>query len=184
VDELNKQSSAWSAFITTSRRLDKIYNGIIFKEHPLLDSDAFNGDEKTFRGITTPLAQTNSPYDFNAIPIHVLGSIYERFLGKIIVATAKQARVEDKPEVRKAGGVYYTPEYIVRYIVENTVGNLIEGKTPAQIQEMRFADIACGSGSFLLGVYDTLLRYHATYYNRTKKNRDIGIKAGCIQKPD
>jgi len=86
--------------------------------------------------------------------------------------------------VRKAGGVYYTPEYIVRYIVANTVGKLIDGKTPAQIQEMRFADIACGSGSFLLGVYDTLLRYHAAYYNRTKKNREIGIKAGCIQKED
>ena len=61
---------------------------------------------------------------------------------------------------------------------------MIEGKTPAEIQEMRFADIACGSGSFLLGVYDTLLRYHTAYYNRTKKNRAEGIKAGCIQRQD
>jgi len=67
--------------------------------------------------------------------------------------------------VRKAGGVYYTPEYIVRYIVENTVGKLIEGKSPAQIADMKFADIACGSGSFLLGVYDLLIRYHTKFYN-------------------
>jgi adenine-specific DNA-methyltransferase len=53
----------------------------------------------------------------------------------------------------------------VRYIVENTVGKLIEGKTPAQIAEMKFADIACGSGSFLLGVYDLLLRHHTKFYN-------------------
>jgi len=184
IEDLQKKGKSWENFISTSRRLDRVYNGIIFKEHDLLDSDKFNADERVFDKISQALSHRESPYDFNAIPIHILGSIYERFLGKVIIATAKQARVEDKPEVRKAGGVYYTPEYIVRYIVENTVGKLIEGRTPAHIQEMRFADIACGSGSFLLGVYDTLLRYHAAYYNRTKKNRDIGVKAGCIQKPD
>lgn len=46
-----------------------------------------------------------------------------------------------------------------------TVGKLIEGTTPAEIAEMRFADIACGSGSFLLGIYDLLLNYHSRYYN-------------------
>jgi adenine-specific DNA-methyltransferase len=184
IEDLHKKGKSWENFIATSRRLDRVYNGIIFKEHSLLDSNKFNADERVFDKISQSLSHRESPYDFNAIPIHILGSIYERFLGKVIVATAKQARVEDKPEVRKAGGVYYTPEYIVRYIVENTVGKLIEGKTPAQIQEMRFADIACGSGSFLLGVYDTLLRYHTAYYSRTKKNRDIGIKAGCIPKTD
>jgi hypothetical protein len=184
IEDLHKSGRSWENFIRTSRRLDRVYNGIIFKEHSLLDSDTFKADERVFDKISQSLSHQNSPYDFNAIPIHILGSIYERFLGKVIIATAKQARVEEKPEVRKAGGVYYTPEYIVRYIVDNTVGTLIEGKTPAQIQEMRFADIACGSGSFLLGVYDTLLRYHATYYNRTKKNRGEGIKAGCIQRQD
>lgn len=179
IGDLHRRGEAWSNFIKTSRRLDKIYNGIIFKEHPLLDRASFQVDEKTFNKIIGNLSHTNSPYDFNAIPIHILGSIYERFLGRVIVATAKQARVEDKPEVRKAGGVYYTPEYIVRYIVDNTVGKLIEDKTPEEIRQMRFADIACGSGSFLLGVYDTLLRYHTAYYNRTKKNQAEGRKAGC-----
>ena len=50
------------------------------------------------------------------------------FLGKVIRLTAgHQAKVETKPEVRKAGGVYYTPTYIVDYIVKNTVGKLVEG---------------------------------------------------------
>lgn len=44
---------------------------------------------------------------------------------------------------------------------------------------MRFADIACGSGSFLIGVYDYLLRYHTDFYNQ-KKNRNAAAKAGCI----
>jgi len=67
------------------------------------------------------------------------------------------------------------------YIVENTVGKLIEGKTPAQIAEMRFADIACGSGSFLLGVFDLLLHYHRDWFNA---NPDKAKKAGCVQRDD
>jgi adenine-specific DNA-methyltransferase len=157
--------TAWQDFIAESRRLDGIYNGIVFKTHQILDAPSFKVDDDAFSDICESLSHINSPYDFNAVPIHILGSIYERFLGKVIVATEKRAKVEEKPEVRKAGGVYYTPEYIVRYIVENTVGKLIEGKSPAQIADMKFADIACGSGSFLLGIFDVLIRYHTKYYN-------------------
>jgi len=59
-------------------------------------------------------------------------------------------KVEEKPEVRKAGGVYYTPRYIVDYIVRETVGKAIEGKSPKQIEKIRILDPACGSGSFLV----------------------------------
>ncbi|MEK0449504.1 MAG: hypothetical protein RL088_1772 [Verrucomicrobiota bacterium] len=157
---------AWRKFLAASRKLDTRYNGIVFKYHPILDDPAkLPVDDARFADLCEELSHTKSPYDFNAIPIHILGSIYERFLGSVIVTTAQRATVEQKPEVRKAGGVYYTPEYIVRYICEQTVGKLIDGKTPAQIAKMRFADIACGSGSFLLGIYDLLLRYHGTWYN-------------------
>jgi type I restriction-modification system DNA methylase subunit len=165
VDGFGDKGTAWEDFIAASRRLDGIYNGIVFKHHNILDSDKFRVDDTAFADICERLAHVNSPYDFDAIPIHILGSIYERFLGNVVVATDKRVRVEPKPEVRRARGVYYTPEYIVRYIVENTVGKLIAGKTPTQIAEMRFADIACGSGSFLLGVFDLLLTYHGHYYN-------------------
>jgi adenine-specific DNA-methyltransferase len=179
VDKFGDKGTAWQDFIATSRRLDGIYNGIVFKDHPLLDKPGFRVDDDLFADICKKLAHANSPYDFNAIPIHILGSIYERFLGKVIVATDKRVKVEEKPEVRKAGGVYYTPEYIVRYIVENTVGKLIAGKTPDQIAEMRFADIACGSGSFLLGIYDTLLTYHGNWYNQ---HPDKAKKGDCIER--
>ena len=165
VANLIDRKLAWELFSRYSRKLDPKYNGLIFKPHPVIDAEGFNPpDEEVFQEVCKGLAGPDSPYNFDQIPISILGNIYERFLGKVVHATAKQAKVQDKPEVRKAGGVYYTPDYIVRYIVKETVGKLIEGKTPAEISNMAFADIACGSGSFLIEVYDLLLKYHERYY--------------------
>ena len=166
----------WQKFIEISKRLDAKYNGVVFKEH-FIDKKAFLGaDEELFRSIAADLDHTNTPYDFNYIPIHILGNIYERFLGKIIVIENGKASIELKPEVRKAGGVFYTPKYIVDYIVENTVGKLIADKKPKEIAKLTFADIACGSGSFLIGVFDYLLDYHKNYYN---EHTDEAEKEGC-----
>ena len=71
--------------------------------------------------------------------------------------TAGRVRIEDKPEVKKAGGVYYTPSYIVDYIVERTVGQLLEGREPKSAAKLRILDPACGSGLFLIGAYQHLL---------------------------
>ena len=179
VDRFGEKGAAWEDFTAASRRLDAIYNGIVFKPNAILDAPDFRVDNDAFADICKKLAHINAPYDFNAIPIHILGSIYERFLGKVIVATDKRVRVDEKPEVRKAGGVFYTPQYISRYIVKNTVGQLIEGKTPDQIATMRFADIACGSGSFLLGICDLLLEYHGKYYN---ENPGKARQGDCVER--
>lgn len=168
----------WEDFILDCRKLDAKYNGVVFKEHPLLDKKGFAGAElKRFLSICQEISNTNSPYDFNYIPIHILGSIYERFLGKIVVSTDKRVRIEEKPEVRKAGGVYYTPKYIVDYIIQNTIWPCIENKTPKEIAALHFADIACGSGSFLIGVYDYLLDYHKKYYIKKYADRKEPIDA-------
>ena len=72
------------------------------------------------------------------LPADILGQVYEQFLGKVIRLTAGgQAKVEDKPEVKKAGGVYYTPTYIVDYIVKQTVGKLLEDKTPKEAADLK-----------------------------------------------
>lgn len=122
-------------------------------------------DDKPLKEIFRRLYYPESPYEFSVLPGSILGQVYERFLGKVIRLTSShQAKVEEKPEVRKAGGVFYTPEYIARYIVEHTVGKLIAGKSPKQISTVRVLDPACGSGSFLLTAYDFLLDYHLDWY--------------------
>jgi len=68
------------------------------------------------------------PYEFSVLPPEILGNVYEQFLGSVItISGAHRADVVPKPEVKKAGGVYYTPSYIVDYIVKNTVGQLLGG---------------------------------------------------------
>jgi len=124
-------------------------------------------DDKVLKGIFKGLYYPESPFEFSVLPADILGHIYEQFLGKVIRLTAgHHAKVEDKPEVKKAGGVYYTPTYIVDYIIKNTVGKLLEGKTPTKVAKIRVLDPACGSGSFLLGAYQHLLDWHQEWYAR------------------
>ncbi len=122
--------------------------------------------DKALDAILAQLYYPQCPYEFSVIGADILGAVYEQFLGKVIRLTkGHQAKVEDKPEVKKAGGVYYTPTYIVDYIVEHTVGEALqEAKTPEAAGKLRILDPACGSGSFLLGAYQRLLDWHLDYY--------------------
>jgi len=125
-------------------------------------------DDKPLKEIFKNLYYPESPYEFSVLSADILGRVYERFLGKVIRLTAgHQAKIEEKPEVRKAGGVYYTPDYIVDYIVKNTVGKLVEGKKPGPrggVSHLQIMDPACGSGSFLIGAYQFLLDWHRDEY--------------------
>ncbi len=143
-------------------------------------------DDRVLKDILRKLYYPDSPYEFSVLSADILGQVYEQFLGKVIRLTqGHQAKVEDKPEVKKAGGVYYTPKYIVDYIVQNTVGKLIEGKAPHEIasrtqttwkpakrgRPLSVLDPACGSGSFLIGAYQYLLDWYRDWYvehNRAK----------------
>jgi hypothetical protein len=155
------------------RRADERYNSGLFhfsKEKDRTDPPDdltlnLTIDDKVLKEIFKGLYYPESPFEFSVLPADILGHIYEQFLGKVIRLTpGHRAKVEDKPEVKKAGGVYYTPTYIVDYIVKNTVGKLLERKTPRQVAKLRILDPACGSGSFLLGAYQYLLDWHQEWY--------------------
>jgi len=127
-------------------------------------------DNKVVKTIVNELYYPESPYEFSVLSVEILGSAYEQFLGKTItIDKAHRAKIEEKPEVRKAGGVYYTPQYVVDYIVKNTVGKLIENKTQKEISKIKIVDPACGSGSFLIGAYQYLLDWHKNYYTDNGK---------------
>ena len=131
-------------------------------------------DNAVLKGIIRNLYFPDSPYEFSVLSADILGQVYEQFLGKVIRLTkSHQAKIEEKPEVKKAGGVYYTPTYIVDYIVQNTVGKVVDGKKSHEVagkttkwkesktlQPLTILDPACGSGSFLIGAYQFLLDWY------------------------
>lgn len=147
------------------KEADRKYNSGLFNFKKDKLSDGLVLDNKVLKTILSELYYPISPYEFSVLSVEILGSAYEQFLGKQIRLTpGHKAVIEEKPEVRKAGGVYYTPQYIVDYIVENTVGKLTENKTPEEVSKLKIVDPACGSGSFLIGAYQYLLNWHQQYY--------------------
>jgi hypothetical protein len=110
-------------------------------------------------GFVADLSDDESPYLFSYIPVEILGTIYERFLGKVVRPQGRGVTIEEKPEVRKAGGVYYTPRYIVEYIVKQTVEQLLHDTKPEATLKLRFLDPACGSGSFLIRIFEAVCEH-------------------------
>ncbi|HEX2914539.1 MAG TPA: N-6 DNA methylase [Chloroflexia bacterium] len=174
------------------RQADNRYNSGLF--HFEKTNGEGEGPDRLTPGLTIendPLRQVigrlyypQSPYAFKVIPVEILGQVYEQFLGKVVrLAENHEVVVEEKPEVRKAGGVYYTPTYIVDYIVRHTVGKLLEGRAPAEVAQLRILDPACGSGSFLLGAYQFLLDWHLEQYRQSPRKYRKELQEGPDGQP-
>ncbi|HEU5401874.1 MAG TPA: N-6 DNA methylase [Terriglobales bacterium] len=102
---------------------------------------------------------------FSSLPAaEALGTVYEAFLRTPITFTRNGPRFHATSAVRKSGGVFYTPGYIVDYIVEETVGKVIAGKSPQEMSRLRVLDPACGAGRFLLRVYERILQEHVRWF--------------------
>lgn len=114
------------------------------------------------------LAALNARYNFQWIPADVLGTAYEKYLSQVLVPTRlppRQSQLFDEPlrdvqrvSVRKAGGVFYTPEYITRYLASRAISVEQRIARPSNAAVPRFGDITCGSGSFLASTLDLLLK--------------------------
>ncbi|MEI7732964.1 MAG: DNA methyltransferase [Verrucomicrobiota bacterium] len=168
------KDSLWHQVVRHFRALDRrppthvpFFNGNLFKPDY---TEAIVISDEWLAGFIGDLSDDESPYLFNVIDVEILGSVYERFLGKVVRPQGRGITIEDKPEVRKAGGVYYTPRYIVNYIVEQTAGKLLNGIASEKATEglkafatrtekLRLLDPACGSGSFLIRAFERVCEH-------------------------
>ena len=140
---------------------DEQYNSKLFAKH--LCDDLHIGNDALV-GIIEGLNQSEDGsyrYDFSVIEADVLGNIYELYIGNILKSTQKRAKITESRSHRKEQGIYYTPTYIVDYIVKNTVGEYIKTHTSEEIRNVKILDPACGSGSFLIRAYKELENYWA-----------------------
>ena len=141
------------------------------------------GDD-TLARILRRLYGPESPCEFPALPPAILGQVYERFPGQVITLNAgHQADVVLKPEARKAGGVYYTPAPVADHMLNATLSPLLKGRSPQSVagrdstrnrHPLRVLDPSCGSGTFLLGAYDYLLRWYRDAYTADGAGRWAG----------
>ena len=162
--------SLWRNVVAHFRALDRrppshipFFNGNLFKEH---FSEELEVSDEWIAGFLDDVGDEESPYLFSVMPVEILGTIYERFLGKVVRPKGRGVTIEEKPEVRKAGGVYYTPRYIVDYIVEQTVGKLLAERSPQESLKLRILDPACGSGSFLIRAFERCCEHWQTALTR------------------
>ena len=144
------------------RYYDETYNSKLFGDQKPHLADALILDNESLQDVIEGLnhSKDNSyRYDFSIIESDVLGNIYEQYLGNILKATPKRVKLESSKVHRKEQGIYYTPSYIVDYIVKNTVGEYVKTHSPEEIRNVRILDPACGSGSFLIRAYKELENY-------------------------
>lgn len=173
LQKISEEKDIYARLLERFHRADERYNSGLFHFRNEKDRNESHDeltphlriDDRPLQEILGNLYYPTSPYEFSVLSADILGHVYEQFLGKVIRLTpGHHAKIEEKPEVRKAGGVYYTPSYIVDYIVERTVGEALKDKSPFDAAQLRVLDPACGSGSFLLGAYQYLLDWHLRWF--------------------
>lgn len=155
LENIGKWKEIWKNLILYFEKSDKKYNSWLFGNTEMFKK--FELDDKILKEILLSLYYPVCPYEFSVLGVDILGNIYEKFLGKTIVKEWRTIKTEFKPDVKKAWWVFYTPKYIVDYIVKNTVWELLKWKTPKQALELKIVDPACGSGAFLIWAYDYIL---------------------------
>ena len=141
------------------KRFEDEYDSRLFEEH---FSDQLRFASRPFEQVIEGLYEARDltiEYDFNAIDADVLGGIYEQYLENLLKRAVEGVEVIPERGKRKAHGIYYTPKFVVRYIVENTLGRALDGKSLNDARKIRILDPACGSGSFLVEALDHLERH-------------------------
>ncbi len=148
--------SFYEALCDEFRSLNNEYNGYLFKPH---FSEELNVSDDVLADFVRTLYAEDRLWDFRAISDDILGIVYERFLGNVVTVKRGHAEVEEKPEVRHAGGVYYTPRFVVDTIIRRVIGPQIKDKLPMQVLDVKVLDPACGSGSFLVAAFQYLINH-------------------------
>lgn len=153
----------YTHMISKFRELDKVYDSDLFTKHPFEEWEEYDGaTEKVIEILYGKPGYYE--YDFKAIPSDVLGAVYENYLGYKLSQSKRGVEVHKDAKKRKEQGIYYTPHYIVEYIVKNSLGPILDRCQSAEdLQKVRVLDPACGSGSFLLEAFRLIAEKYKSF---------------------
>src|SRR3989344_1915503 len=155
----------YKSMVSKFRELDKTYNSNLFTEHPFENWEEYGGKTET---VIKKLYGKEGyyEYDFKAMPADVLGTVYENYLGYKLSQSRKGVEAHKDAKKRKEQGIYYTPHFIVEYIVKNALGPVLDNcKSIEDIKKIKVLDPACGSGSFLVQALELINEKYKEFGN-------------------
>lgn len=166
------------------RNFDRLHNSALFA----LDvADEASLSDGVLQGLIEKLYEAR----FRAMTPDIMGNTYEQYLGKALALDGDGIETRDNLETRKKQGSYYTPQVIVRYMVDNSLGRYLYGtqngrfdgeplpgakpKTWEAVADLRLIDPACGSGSFLIYAYEVLADFYRGEMRRLERERQARL---------
>ena len=152
-------------------RFNEVHDGKIFERGHICEKVKM-GDE-----ILGAVVYQMNQMSFRKFDFDILGNTYETYLGHTLyLKDDGTLNLRPSQETRKESGIYYTPPYVVDYIVKNTLGELLKNKTPEEVENIKVLDPACGSGSFLIKAFDYFKEYYAKENERIRREKDEKIR--------
>jgi len=177
----DKEGQLYKELHKKFREYDDGYNSKLFREH-LCEKVVISNDvlKEVISG-TYRSKHLDIQYDFSAIGADVLGNIYEQYLGHILKKTSQRAKLTNGTVHRKEQGIYYTPTYIVDFIVKNTIGEKLK-QHKIKVDELKILDPACGSGSFLLKAFDIICEHEIKKEGKNLQAHFEDVSSGKLLK--
>ncbi|TXJ14934.1 restriction endonuclease subunit M [Brachyspira aalborgi] len=161
----NKLHAILHSKIDLYKELQKIF----YQMDDKFDSDLFSKSEEDeynkiliSDNILRPIIEELSNIDFSKLSIHIMGEVYENYLEEIL-------RQNDKilKNKKKLQGIYYTTEYVIKYIIKNTLTPILSKcKTASELDNIKVLDSSCGSGSFLILAFDEFIEQYKRIENQ------------------
>lgn len=162
------------------KEADNKYNSGLFEE--LISEDVIGNISSSFWMIIRQLYFPESPYSFTVLSSDILGRIYEIFLAEKLAVVDGEIKIVKKPENAERD-IVTTPNFVVREILHQTAAEIIQGKTANEINNLKCADIACGSGAFLLELYQLLYDSLVDYYFENDRSKLVQTSIDTYKLP-
>lgn len=162
--------NSYQELIAKFKAADSRYNSGLFEEK--LSAEIIGNVSSSFWSIIRELYFPQSPYSFAVLSSDILGKIYEIFLSQRLAVVDGQLSIVNKPE-NEDRDIVTTPNFIVREILRQTMKDNLAHLTDKQILSLKCADIACGSGAFLLETFQILCDALVDFYTVNDKSKLI-----------
>jgi len=170
----------FASLISKFYEADKKYNSGLFVQE--YKEEIIENNQSVFWIIIKQLYYPESPYSFAVFASDILGNIYEIFIAQKLVIEDGNIVLKNKPENINRD-VVTTPTNIIQDILRQTILQYCHRKTDKEILSYKFADIACGSGAFLLESFQLINDILIDYFLINNKSNLIQTSVNSYKLP-